>query len=100
MGAGPQDFDETNFRMDGLEYALEESVPQLIGALVLHLSRAGVLDLATFAREVRACHHADLRREDSTGLLFSNLGDLVDAYREDGELPARREIVLEIPPRS
>lgn len=100
MGDGPQNIEETTFRLDGLEYALEESVPQLIGALVLHLARAGVLDLGAFGREIRACHHADLRLEDSTGLLFSALGDLVDAYREDGELPARREVVLEIPPRS
>ncbi|MCJ2052543.1 hypothetical protein [Methylobacterium sp. J-070] len=81
---------ETEIRFEGLQYTLEESVPMLVGALALHLSRAGVLDLGAFLQDIRACHDADLRLEDGTGVLFSSLGDILDAYREDARLPARR----------
>lgn len=86
---------ELDFRLLGLEYALQESMPQLVGALVVHLARSGALKLDDFEADLRADFNPDRRTEDSTGAAFAVLADLVGCYRRDGTDTARYSQVYE-----
>lgn len=86
---------ELDHRLLGLEYALEESVPQLVGSLVLHLARQGVLRLDELEADIRKDFDPDPGREDSTGALFATLAALAACYRRDGADTARYSEVYE-----
>lgn len=75
---------ELGFRLDGLEWALDESVPTLVGAVVLHLARKGVLNLAELESDLRGDLIENPRLRDSTDTLFSTLASLLACYRGDG----------------
>lgn len=86
---------ELGFRLDGLEYTIEECVPQLIGALVVQLAKRGHLDLGAFEDDLRSEFNPDSATRDATGLLFSKLAELVSCYRQDGLQGSRYEVVYE-----
>lgn len=75
---------ELEFRLDAFEYAIEECVPTLVGALVLNLARKGVLDLGTLEADLRRDVLEDPGLSDSTDAMLSTLASLVACYRRDG----------------
>lgn len=87
--------DELGIRVAALEYVVEESVVQLFGALVVHLAKNGRVDLKALEDDLRSDFDPDLATEDSTGVLYSRLAELVSFYRHDGLGRGRCEIVYE-----
>lgn len=80
--------DDVDVRLHGLEFAMDESVPELVGALVLHLARKGVIDLVEFEADLREQFIPDSRMEDSTGALYAALAGLVAQYRRNASDPS------------
>ena len=75
---------EHDFRLGGIEYMIEDSVVQLVGALAAHLAKNGHLDLKAFEEDLRDEFDPDMSKEDATGTLFSRLAALISFYRRDG----------------
>ncbi|MCJ2054092.1 hypothetical protein [Methylobacterium sp. J-070] len=70
----------SDLRLDGLEIAVDQAVPQLVGALVDFLGQKGVLDLGEFAAFLRTAHDPDPRLEDTAGQLITTLAALTEEY--------------------